>query len=195
MLIGNFKNNDLFIAIILFFVSMFYLFHLYRKNCKRHCLLLIFGFFLSAILGSAAEIWGIYFSHWEYHDLSSDRKFPYWLPFAWGCSFLFLYRFEHRIFSINSNLKCLQKNIISVCLFTVFPTWGEAVTIYFGVWTYNWGYQIIGVPFLAIILLTIFHVSIFLSMSFLYRRFAVSDFVFNCRQPIFGTPSTTNKHV
>ena len=59
------------------------------------------------------------------------------------------------------------------------PTWGEIITIYLGVWTYHWPYKFMGVPLLAIILLMVFHMSIFMLYSFYCRKNNIINPVFN----------------
>ena len=60
----------------------------------------------------------------------------------------------------------------------IVPALGEMITIYLGVWTYYWEYQILGVPLLALACLVTFHMSIYLVLAVLCRSFKIKDPVF-----------------
>lgn len=144
-------------------------------------LLILAGMLLSGFFGIQVELWGIQGGHWEYHELTAGRSFPYWLPFAWALAFAFLYRLEQDFIRILKLDGLAQKFALAAALSAVFPTWGEVITINLGVWTYAWEHQLLGVPLLAIALLMIFHVGIFAVLSLACRLTRTPD-------PVFGSP-------
>ena len=182
LVIGLLHKYDSIVAGILAILTLPRWWQTYQRNPSFHrAMILLVGTLLTGFLGVLLELWGIYNGYWEYHDLSGNRHFPYWLPFAWMLAFIFLYRVEeYYIVRLNiSELK--QKIILAALLSVVLPTWGEIVAINLGVWTYSWGFQFFGVPLLAIILLMIFHTGIFLAFTFVCRRYHIEDSVYGVR--------------
>lgn len=141
-IIGLLYPYDLFLAVFLSFLLIFRLYQENKRNPSYGKLtILILGTFISAVLGTLAEIWGIYNNYWEYHELSNNREFPYWLPFAWALTFSFFYRLEEDILKVKKINSYKSKLIFVAILSAIFPTWGEIITINLGVWTYSWDYQ------------------------------------------------------
>lgn len=137
------------------------------------------GLVISAILGVLCELWGIYYGYWQYHDLANGREFPFWLPFAWGLAFTYIYKIEKQ-FVLSIPISSFSgKFIMALLVAMVFPTIGEIITINLGVWTYTWPYQILGVPLMAIFLLMVFHSGVNLLMTVICRKNDWKDPVFN----------------
>ena len=179
-IIGYFHKYD-FLLLVLLFCIFIYRFYKDTKNTyeKNKIYILLAGTLISGFLGVCAEIWGIENGYWVYYDLSNNRQFPYWLPLAWGLTFMFFYRFEENILEIVKINTLKTKLIMLVVLSAILPTFGEIITIYLGVWTYTWPYQIFGVPLLAIFLLVVFHTSIFFTFTFICKKFNIQNKVFN----------------
>lgn len=178
-LIGFLYPHDLLLATILFFLLFF---RIYQESngdlSSSKTKILLIGTFLSGSFGSLVEIWGISNFYWEYHNLSDDKTFPYWLPFAWALTFSFFYKLERDILKIVKFYSLKEKIIFISFVSALFPTFGEIITINLGVWTYSWSYQILGVPLLAILLLMLFHVGIFLFLMIYCKKNKINDVVF-----------------
>jgi len=159
--IGLFHESDGWVALGLA-VGLFIILYRKRNLPPGERRVYYLGVGLSAVLGSLCEFWGTSNLYWQYHDLSGARNFPFWLPLAWGSAFAYLYTIERNIIALTSFEGLPSKIVITLLVSAVFPTLGEIVTIQLGVWTYNWGYQLLGVPALAIFLLMVFHTGIFL---------------------------------
>ena len=179
-IIGYFHKNDflLFLFLLCVFVYRFYKDTNYNYE-KNKAYILLAGTFVSGLFGVGAEIWGIENGYWLYYDLSNNRQFPYWLPLAWGLTFMFFYRIEEEILKVININTSKAKLLMLVLLSAVLPTFGEIITIYFGVWNYTWPYQVFGVPVLAILLLVVFHTSIFFSFMFICKKYNIQNKVFN----------------
>ncbi|UMY64456.1 MULTISPECIES: hypothetical protein [unclassified Flavobacterium] len=180
--IGVLHQDDLTVAFLLAAYSIVvYL----RKKKMPGAKLYFLGYILSALGGVMAEHWGISNGHWTYHDLSDGRTFPYWLPFAWGLAFTFLYSFE-RAYILAFRIRSFGvKFCLTLLVSALFPTIGEIVTVKLGVWTYHWPYQVLGIPLYAIGLLMAFHSGMYLLLCWTGKRWRVSD-------PVFGrTPVET----
>jgi len=181
--LGVIHQYDTVSAGLLLFVAMIVYWSTYAKQpSAQRAALLLAGGFATGLFGVMAEYWGISFGHWVYHDLADERTFARWLPFAWMIAFIFLYRVEESLIRHLKIRSLKEKLILVAVLSAVLPTCGEIVAINFGVWTYAWDYQLLGVPLLAIILLMVFHTSIFLALTLVCRRYEIEDNVFGCSQ-------------
>ena len=178
LFIGVFHHNDVMVASVLAIMTPLYFYRIVRAKKINNILVLLFGTLLSGMLGVQVEVWGISNGYWAYHDLPNERDFAYWLPFAWAMAFIYLYRLEESFIRI-LGLRLLRTKILVVAICAaILPTWGEIVVINLGTWSYYWPYQFFGVPMLAILLLMVFHVSIYAMLTFICRVFSIEDLVF-----------------
>ena len=175
--IGLFHVYDIWVGAVLAVYLGISLWRGWNKDPEEGRVVLT-GTLLSGGLGVCCELWGIYFGHWEYHDLGS-REFPFWLPFAWALAFTFIYRLEKNLFLALALTNESQKWIVALAMVMIFPTLGEIITINLGVWTYYWPYQIFGVPLLAIILLMVFHSGVNFLMTVICKTRSWPNLVFN----------------
>lgn len=176
VVIGSLHAYDLWLAILL---GLYTVVVYFRKRKMAGAKLYFLGFVLSAIGGVLAEHWGISNGFWRYHDLSAGREFPYWLPFAWGLAFTFLYSFE-RFYILFFKLNSFgTKIMLTLMVSALFPTIGEMVTVKLGVWTYFWPYKVLGIPLYAIGLLMLFHSGMYVLLSQMGAKWKVKD-------PVFG---------
>ncbi len=177
-MIGLFHAYDGWVALIL---AIYMLMTVGRKFAKKSHDRYIYltGLVISAIFGILCELWGIYYGYWQYHDLANGREFPFWLPFAWGLAFTYIYKIEKQLVISVPISGFSGKLIMALLVAMVFPTIGEIITINLGVWTYAWPYQIFGVPLLAIFLLMVFHSGVNLLMALICRKNNWKDPVFN----------------
>ena len=179
-IIGYFHKYDFLLLLLLLYIFVYRFYKEIKINPEKNkAYILLTGSFISGILGVLAELWGIENGYWIYYDLSDNRQFPYWLPLAWGLTFMFFYRIEESILKIIDMNTLKSKLLIVVVLSAILPTFGEIITIYFGVWNYSWPYQLLGVPLLAIGLLVVFHSSIFFTFLFICKKYNIQNKVFN----------------
>jgi len=177
-----FQDRDFVMMLILLFFTII---QFYRRRKSPSLKLYYIGFFMTAIGGILAENWGIYNGLWEYHDLPDGRTFPYWLPFAWGLAFTFIYKFE-AFFIEQLNIKKFQSKILLTTLCAMFlPLIGEIVTVQLGVWTYYGPLQFFGVPLYAVILLVLFHTTTYLLMIKINQKLNLPDPVFSVDKNTF----------
>lgn len=175
--IGIFHAFDAWVGLALAIYLLYSLAKKWRFNADDKYVYLT-GTLLGGFLGVCCEWWGIYYNHWEYHDLG-QRTFPYWLPFAWALAFTFIYQLEKDLFRSLGLQGTAEKIILTVLIAMIFPTIGEIITIQLGVWTYSWPYQVFGVPLLAIFLLVIFHTGVNYLMVLTCTRLGWENEVFN----------------
>lgn len=184
VLIGLLHAYDLLVALILALHLFRKFYMMFGKNSNNNYVLLL-GMVLTGILGVLAEKWGIRNGYWEYHDLSENRTFPYWLPFAWMLSFYFIYDLETKLLKVIHIDQLKYKIIFALIIVAIFPTVGEMITIALGVWTYHWPYKILGVPFYAIIALVVLHSFVQLLLVIYCRQKQIKD-------PIYSGLQKTN---
>lgn len=173
--LGYFHKYDLILAVVL-------LLRVIRKTYtfgyKNKSWYLIFAMLLTAVVGMSIEFTGVYNHLWEYHDLSNNRKIPLWLPFAWMNAFFFLYRMEKEVIKTIANKTPKNKMIIAALICFIYPTYGEMITIYLGVWTYYMPFQILGVPIIAMFALVFIHLCINYVMVRINKKYNLKDEVF-----------------
>jgi hypothetical protein len=178
VVIGLLHEFDLIVAGILFVHLARKVVAIIKKNGTKNYVLLS-GMILTGIFGVMAEKWGIWNGYWEYHDLSNNRSFPYWLPFAWMLSFYFIYDLEQKLLKA-VHIKSLDyKIILALIIAAIFPAFGEMITIALGVWTYHWPWQIFGVPLYAIVALVVLHLFVQILLVLYCKKYNIPDPVYS----------------
>ena len=175
--IGVLKKYDAIIAVIL----LLKIFHnsyteVVKPKTNKNWLLLI-GMLLTGFGGIVGETWGVTNGYWEYHEVA--RELPLWLPFAWMLAFHYLYKIERNLIPLLTNQSQKNKIILAIILALILPAFGEVITIYLGVWTYYWPYQILGVPLYAFICLVFVHMLVYTILHLVCKKYKINDIVFN----------------
>tara|TARA_B110000046_G_scaffold66856_1_gene74788 strand:+ start:7326 stop:7928 length:603 start_codon:yes stop_codon:yes gene_type:complete len=177
ILIGVLKQYDLIIAILLFLKIVHNIYKEIIKPKKNKNWLLLIGMLLTGLGGIVGETWGVTNGYWEYHEVA--RKLPLWLSFAWMLAFHYLYKLERNLIPLLSNQTQRNKILLAIVLALILPAFGEVITIYLGVWTYYWPFQILGVPLYAFICLVFVHMLVYTILHFACKKYNIKDIVFN----------------
>lgn len=175
--IGYLHHFDFWVSLLLLGYFIYILYKNYYKSDNKNWILLI-GMFLTGGLGICAEIWGVHYGYWEYHDLTNNRQLPYWLPLAWMFAFRIIYQLETQLIEVLNLKKISHKIWMAVLITAIFPAYGEIITINLGVWTYSWPYQFLGVPLYAVICLVTLHMGINFLLSLWVKKKGIKDRVF-----------------
>ena len=176
VLIGLLKQYDLIIAILLGLKIIHNIYKEIIKPKKKNWLLLI-GMLLTGFGGIVGETWGVTNGYWKYHEVT--RALPLWLPFAWMLAFHYLYKLERNLIPLLKKQSQKNKILLAIILALILPAFGEVITIYLGVWTYYWPYQLFGVPLYAFICLVFVHMLVYTILHFVCKKFTIKDIVFN----------------
>jgi hypothetical protein len=177
ILIGVLKEQDTLIAGILILKIIHNIYkEIIQPKTNKNWLLLI-GMLLTGFGGILGETWGVTNGYWEYHKVV--RELPLWLPFAWMLAFHYLYKLERNLISLLSNKTQKNKILLAIVLALILPAFGEVITIYLGVWTYYWPFQILGVPLYAFICLVFIHMLVYTLLHFACKKYKINDIVFN----------------
>jgi len=178
IVIGLSHEYDLIIALVLVSLIVFYF---YKNLSKKEDFnkTIVIGMIATGILGVLVEYWGVSNKYWLYHNLSNDRSFPFWLPFAWMLAFLFLYIIEVKVMQYLIKKSWRNKFFIILLVATIFPVLGEIITINLGVWTYYWPYQFVGIPLFAVLGLLALHMFVNFILVIYCHKFKVNDPVFS----------------
>ena len=177
ILIGVLKTYDAIIAILLLLKVVHNIYkEIIHPKANKNWILLI-GMLLTGFGGIIGETWGVTNGYWEYHDVL--RELPLWLPFAWMLAFHYLYKLERNLIPLLTNQSQKNKIILAIILALILPAFGEVITIYLGVWTYYWPYQIFGVPLYAFVCLVFVHMFVYTILHFICKKYKKSDIVFN----------------
>lgn len=177
VLIGVLKKYDAILAILLIVKIGHNIFVEIIKPVANKNWLLLVGMLLTGFSGIVGETWGVINGYWEYHEVSRDL--PLWLPFAWMLAFHFLYKLERKLIPYLELKALSNKIVLAICLSLVLPALGEMITIYLGVWTYYWPYQILGVPLYAFACLVFVHMLVYTILHFICKKYNINDIVFN----------------
>ncbi|SDS14374.1 hypothetical protein SAMN05216503_2110 [Polaribacter sp. KT25b] len=175
--IGVLKEYDAIIA----FILLLKIFHniyteIIKPKTNKNWLLLI-GMLLTGFGGIVGETWGVSNGYWEYNKVT--RELPLWLPFAWMLAFHYLYKLERNLIPLLSNQSQKNKIVLAIILALILPAFGEVITIYLGVWTYYWPYQLLGVPLYAFICLLFVHMLVYSILHYVCKKYKINDIVFN----------------
>ena len=177
ILIGFLKKYDAVIAVILLLKIGYNIYdEIIQPKTNKNWLLLI-GMLLTGFGGIVGETWGVANGYWEYHEVAS--ALPLWLPFAWMLAFHYLYKLERSLIPFLAKQTQKNKIILAIVLALLLPAFGEVITIYLGVWTYYWPYQILGVPLYAFICLVFVHMLVYTILHFICKKYRIEDVVFN----------------
>ena len=177
ILIGFLKKYDAVIAVILLLKIGYNIYdEIIQPKTNKNWLLLI-GMLLTGFGGIVGETWGVANGYWEYHEVAS--ALPLWLPFAWMLAFHYLYKLERSLIPFLAKQTQKNKIILAIVLALLLPAFGEVITIYLGVWTYYWPYQILGVPLYAFICLVFVHMLVYTILHFICKKYRIDDVVFN----------------
>lgn len=116
------------------------------------------GMILTGIVGTTIEYFGTKHGIWEYHDI--DTQLPLYLFFVWMQAFTFMYNIEVGMIKNLPHLTAKQKMLVVLGVVILFPTVGEIMTIYFGVWTYYVPLKFLGVSPYTILAIAVTHLII-----------------------------------
>jgi|TARA_R110002049_G_scaffold67310_9_gene174986 hypothetical protein len=176
VLIGVLKKYDAVIAGILILKIAHNIYKDILKPKEKNWILLV-GMLLTCFGGIVGETWGVTNGYWKYHEVT--RELPLWLPFAWMLAFHYLYKLERNLIPLLKNKSQKNKIFLALLLALILPAFGEVITIYLGVWTYYWPYQILGVPLYAFICLVFVHMLVYTILHFICKKYKIEDIVFN----------------
>lgn len=176
--IGYFRKYD---AILAIFVAIYILRVFYREMISKpeKEWILFIGMLITGCLGILAEKWGIYNQFWEYHDLTDNRQLPYWLPFAWMYAFKIIYDLEKKLVKTLEITTISKKIVIAILVTAFFPVYGEVITVYLGVWTYYWPFQLLGIPLYAVLCLILLHMFVNCILYFITHKYKIKNDLFN----------------
>ena len=177
VLIGLLKKHDAIIAGILVLKIIHNIYQEIIKPKTNKNWLLLVGMFLTGFGGIIGETWGVANGYWEYHEVI--RAIPLWVPFAWMLAFHYLYKLERNLIPFLKNQSQKNKIILAIILALILPAFGEVITIYLGVWTYYWPYQILGVPLYAFACLVFVHMLVYVILHFICKKYKINDIVYN----------------
>ncbi|MFT6066179.1 MAG: hypothetical protein ACJAYY_002299 [Paraglaciecola sp.] len=177
VLIGVLKEYDGVIAVFFVLKIIHNIYNEIIKPKENKNWLLLIGMLLTGFGGVVGETWGVANGYWEYHEVT--RALPMWLPFAWMLAFHYLYKLERNLIPLLENKTQKNKIILAIILALILPAFGEVITIYLGVWTYYWPYQILGVPLYAFICLVFVHMLVYSILHSICKKYKIKDVVFN----------------
>ena len=177
ILIGVLKEYDAIIAVILVLKIIHNIYkEIIQPKTNKNWILLV-GMLLTGFGGIVGETWGVANGYWEYHKVT--RELPLWLPFAWMLAFHYLYKLERNLIPLLKEQTQKNKILLAILLALILPAFGEVITIYLGVWTYYWPYQLLVVPLYAFVCLVFVHMLVYTLLHFICKKYKINDVVFN----------------
>lgn len=172
--IGILKEYDFIIAMVLAIKIFHTIYKELIQPTNKNWLLLI-GMLLTGFGGIIGETWVVTKGYWQYHKVL--RELPLWLPFAWMLAFHYLYKMERNLIPLLTHQTQKNKVVLAGILALLLPAFGEIITIYLGVWTYYWPYQILGIPLYAFVCLVFVHMFVYTILHFVCKKYKINDVV------------------
>lgn len=170
LVVGFLKDRPVLLASILLLVLLVHL-AIIGVRTRRCPLVIEEVFFLMTFgtIGFLTESWGTLNGHWTYHYLLEGHTVPVWVPIAWAIASVMLCKAEHHLMGSSSKAGgrgSIRRRISLVYLLGIaLPLIGESICIAMGVWEYHWPYKVLGVPLLALMLLSYAHLVFILIRS------------------------------
>lgn len=113
------------------------------------------------VIGYLTESWGTTHGHWHYYHLPPGQTVPYWVPIAWSIASVLIGKVEKYLDDYESSRVTPHSVPVRIgCIFLsgmLLPLTGESICIALGVWEYHWPVKILGVPLLALMLISYAH--------------------------------------
>jgi len=175
IVIGLLYKEQTLVTIILG-LRIAYRINKYRVD-KQNVVIPVIGMLVTGTLGTVIEYYGTKFGYWEYHDINT--QLPKYLFFVWMLAFTFMYNLETKIFKSLSKPTRSKKLMYIFAIVLVFPTVGEIITIYFGVWTYYFPYKFWGVSPHTIVSIAMVHLLVNYVISIYCKKRLIKDVVLN----------------
>ncbi len=173
IIIGYLHAEEKVLLISLGFIIIYKL----LKEAKGTRWLLLLGMVVTAIIGVFIEYYGTKWNYWEYHDIQG--QLPTYLFFVWMLAFAFLYSLERKIFTHYNQISTFKRMSIFMLIVLFYPTIGEMVTIYLGVWTYDVPYNFYGVSHHTVLSIAVVHIFINYLLAIFYKKMDIKNVVFN----------------
>ncbi len=111
----------------------------------------------TGVIGYLTESWGTTHEHWTYAHLPPGHTVPLWVPVAWVLASQLLDRLDRSL--LRPGLGAAGRLGLAYLCGVFFPWLGESICIANGVWSYHWPWKILGVPLLALVLISYAHVT------------------------------------
>jgi len=162
LLVGVLKERPLLLSFILGSVLLVHLVIIGVRH-RKWAPVIEETFFLITFgtIGFLTESWGTLNGHWTYHYLPEGQTVPTWVPIAWAIASVLLCKSEDHLMKSQSKLvqgHGLRRRIGLVYLLGMaLPLTGESICIAQGVWEYHWPFKVLGVPLLALMLISYAH--------------------------------------
>ena len=162
LLVGLMKEQQTYLALTLLSVLIVHLGIIWsRSRAYGKLLEEVFYLVTFGVIGFLTESWGTLHGHWTYHHLPVGQTVPFWVPIAWAIAAVLLGKTE--IALKESESKKPIRNRLLFRIGTIYlmgmalPLMGESICIAQGVWEYHWPFKVLGVPVLALMLISYAH--------------------------------------
>lgn len=162
LLVSFLKEQQLTIAVLLLSVLFVHLGVLWsRHRDPRPVFEELFNLITFGVIGFLTESWGTQNGHWTYHHLPPGQSVPLWVPIAWSIASVMLAKAEDYLHTLEAKRKTPHSLPVRLgyiyLLGILLPLAGESICIAMGVWEYHWPLKILGVPLLALLLISYAH--------------------------------------
>lgn len=162
LLVSILKEQQVYLAAALLSVLLLHLGVLWARHRDFTSLLEeAFNLITFGVIGFLTESWGTLSGHWTYNHLPEGQSVPLWVPVAWSIASVMLAKTEDYIHESPSPKKTSHpvpvKFAYIYLLGILLPLTGESICIAMGVWQYHWPLKILGVPLLALLLISYAH--------------------------------------
>ncbi len=156
LVMATYRHQELLAAILAVLLAAYVVRTGVKSRAARPALEQAFVIVTTGVIGYLTESWGTMLGHWTYHDLPPGQHVPLWVPLAWSAAGELLHQIEK---ALPPTLSPLKRIGAAYALGMALPLFGESLCVAFGVWTYAWPVQILGIPLAALALISYAHLT------------------------------------
>ncbi len=161
LLVGTLKQEQAILAAALLSILLAHLARIWLRKSLGRALEELYYLVTFGTIGFLTESWGTQNGHWTYHHLPSGQYVPLWVPIAWSIAAVLLDKTDDHLREFLAGMKSPFHPPLRIGMMylmgILLPLAGESICIALGVWEYHWPFKVLGVPILALLLISYTH--------------------------------------
>ena len=151
------SRPELLTAILVGLLALYVGYDWYRGPRTSYGLDAIFMVLTTGMIGYLTESWGTSHGYWAYAGTDAENLVPFWVPVAWAHAGQLLHSLERGM--AFDSMPAPKRIFLQIILGMFFPLLGESICVANDVWQYVWPYKILGIPALALMLISWAHLA------------------------------------
>jgi energy-coupling factor transporter transmembrane protein EcfT len=161
LLVAALKQEQAILAAALLSVLLAHLVRIWLRKSLGRTLEEAYYLVTFGTIGFLTESWGTQNGHWTYHHLPPGQSVPMWVPVAWAIAAVLLDKTDEHLRKFLTGMRRPIHPLLRIGMMylmgILLPLSGESICIALGVWEYHWPFKVLGVPVLALLLISYAH--------------------------------------